>query len=225
MTITVVTTRDFNGAPSTREVFRGGDRYTIVSGNLEIISSAREALGLYPSGNWLSVYVGDCVTVNPDGSEPVLGGGFGTASNADAVPVVGAGVTGRAAATEPSPEVTGPTPDEDVAEDAEILVRPEPDSHPPQRVGGFGSTPETTRPPGMRPVVFRAKAHKPKERDPDPPPHHRWMRPVVFRAKPYKPNERDPDPPPRNRWMRPVIIRPRTYAPERDDPPTPSPDQ
>jgi len=181
MTITVVTARDENGAPSTREVLRDGDRYRIVSGNLEIISSAREALGFYASGNWLSVHVGENVTVNPDRSNGASGGQ-------------------TPAATEPALQVTDSAPGEDVAEDAETL-------------GGRG----------MRPVVFRAKAYKPKEPDPEPP-HHRWMLPVVFRAKATKPKEPDPEPP-RNRRMRPVIIRPRTYARERDDPPAPSPDQ
>jgi len=223
MTITVVTVRDENGAPSAREVLRRGDTYKIVSGNLEIISSAREALGLYPSGNWLSVYVGDCVTVKSAGSEPEPGGGFGTSPDADVAPVVGASVNQAAAATDRALQVTESTPGEVVAQDAEILVRPEPDLSRPSSVAGFGSTPETTRRPGMRPVVFRVKAQKPKERDPDPPPHNGRMRPVTFRVKAARPKAPDPDPPPHNGRMRPVIIRPRTYAPERDDPPTPRP--
>lgn len=223
MTITVVTVRDENGAPSAREVLRRGDSYKIVSGNLEIISSAREALGLYPSGNWLSVYVGDCVTVKSAGSEPELGGGLETSPEAEVAPIVGAGVSQAAAATEPALQVTESTPGEVVAQDVEILVRPEPDPSRPPSVGEFESTPETTRRPGMRPVVFRVKAYRPKERDPDPPPHNGRMRPVTFQVKAAKPKAPDPDPPPRNGRMRPVIIRPRTYAAERDDPRTPRP--
>jgi hypothetical protein len=206
MTITVVTVRDEIGAPSAREVFRGGDGYTIASGNLEIISSARKALGFYPSGNWLSVYVGDCVTVNPDRSKPELSGGFGPAPDA----------------TEPARHVNEPGEN---AADAEILVLPQPDPHRTPRSGAHGSTPQTTRPPGMRPVVFRAKAYKPEEREPEPPPRDRRMQPVVFPAKAYKAKEPEPEPPPHHRWMRPIIFRPRTYAPEQDDPPTPRPDQ
>jgi hypothetical protein len=199
MTITVVTVRDDNGAPSTRELFRGGETYKIVSGNLEIISSAREALGLYPSGNWLSVYVGDCVRVKPAGSEPDPAGGFATSPDAEVAAVVGASVSQPSAGTEPALQVTEPMSGEDVARGAEILVRPKPDLHRPPGVDAFGSTPETTRRRGMRPVVFRMKAPKPKPPAPDPPSH--------------------------NGRMRPVIIRPRTYARERDDPPTPSPDE
>lgn len=214
MTITVVTARDENGAPSAREVLRGGDSYTIVSGNLEIISSAREMLGFYPSGDWLSVYVGDCVRVNPERSAPEPDGLLGTPRDAD----VGASDSKTTAITEPGPA-------EDVVEGAEILARPAPDPHRRPHVGGVGSTPKTNRPPGMRPVVFPARAYQPKEPDPDPPPRHRGMRPVIFPAKAYQPKERDPDPAPHHRWMRPVIFGPRTSAPEPDDPPAPRPDQ
>ena len=225
MTITVVTVRDDNGAPSTRELFRGGETYKIVSGNLEIISSAREALGLYPSGNWLSVYVGDCVRVKPAGSEPDPAGGFATSPDAEVAAVVGASVSQPSAGTEPALQVTEPMSGEDVARGAEILLRPEPDLHRPPGVDAFGSTPETTRRPGLRPVVFRMKAPKPKPPDPDPPSHNGRMRLVAFRMKAPKPKPPEPDPPSHNGRMRPVIIRPRTYARERDDPPTPSPDE
>jgi hypothetical protein len=225
MTISVVTVRDENGAPSTRELFRDGASYKIVSGNLEIISSARKALGLYPSGNWLSVYVGDCVRVKPAGAESEPGGGFATTLAAGVAAAVGASVSQAAAATEAGPQVTEPTPGEDVAPDAVILVGPEPDLHRPPDVAGFGSTPETTRRSGLRPVVFRMRAPKPKPPDPDPPSHNGRMRVVAFHAKASKPKPPDPDPPSGNGRMRPVIIRPRTYARERDDPPTHSPDK
>src|SRR5262249_28876131 len=103
MAITVVTARAENGAPSTRAAPRDRARYTTDSGKLEIISSAREALGFYASGNWLSVHVGEYVTVNPDRSN-------------------GASDSQIPAATEPALQVTDSTPGEDVAEDAEILV-------------------------------------------------------------------------------------------------------
>ena len=49
--------------PSTREVFETGVRFTTESGDLSILSDRPQLLAKYGSGNWLSVYVDDNVTV------------------------------------------------------------------------------------------------------------------------------------------------------------------
>jgi hypothetical protein len=63
MSITVVIARDDVGAPSTREVFETGVKFTTEGGDLSILSDRPQMLAKYGSGNWLSVYVDDNVTV------------------------------------------------------------------------------------------------------------------------------------------------------------------
>jgi hypothetical protein len=87
MSITVVTARDDNGAPSTREVYEAGVKYVNDNGNLDIISAKPQLLATYGSGNWLSVHVDDSVTVitkAPDeSSDDDDFGGFGDDSDSD----------------------------------------------------------------------------------------------------------------------------------------------
>jgi hypothetical protein len=63
MSITVVIARDDVGAPSTREVFESGVKFTTEGGDLSILSDRPQLLAKYGSGNWLSVYIDDNVTV------------------------------------------------------------------------------------------------------------------------------------------------------------------
>jgi hypothetical protein len=63
MSITVVIARDDVGAPSTREVYETGVKFTTESGDLSILSDRPQLLARYGSGNWLSVHVDDNVTV------------------------------------------------------------------------------------------------------------------------------------------------------------------
>jgi hypothetical protein len=63
MSITVVIARDDAGAPSTREVFETGVKFMTEGGDLSILSGRPQLLATYGSGNWLSVYVDDNVTV------------------------------------------------------------------------------------------------------------------------------------------------------------------
>jgi hypothetical protein len=63
MSITVVIARDDVGAPSTREVYETGVKYSAEGGDLSIFSAKPQLLATYGSGNWLSVYVDDNVEV------------------------------------------------------------------------------------------------------------------------------------------------------------------
>jgi hypothetical protein len=63
MPITVIITRDDVGAPSTSEVYETGVKYIVEGGDLMIYSDRPQLLGTYGSGNWLSVFIGDNVTV------------------------------------------------------------------------------------------------------------------------------------------------------------------
>jgi hypothetical protein len=63
VSITVVATRDDTGAPTTREVYAAGTRYTIDNSNLQVFSGQSRLLALYGSGNWTSVYVGESMRV------------------------------------------------------------------------------------------------------------------------------------------------------------------
>lgn len=63
MSITVIITRDDNGAPLTREIYEEGARFKVENGELNIISGSPELVALYGSGNWLSVHMDDHVAV------------------------------------------------------------------------------------------------------------------------------------------------------------------
>jgi hypothetical protein len=63
MSITVVTARDEYGAPSTREVYEDGTKFVNDNGNLDILTAKPQLIATYGSGNWLSVHLGDSVTV------------------------------------------------------------------------------------------------------------------------------------------------------------------
>jgi hypothetical protein len=218
MTITVVTTRTDNGAPATRDVYAGTVRYTTTNGNLEVISAKRAPLAFYGSGNWLSVYVDQCVTVISDGSVVTVGD--------DSVDVGRGGLDDTAAGPAPDiateadadePEAPAEQlPTTDVAEDLGIGDRDdEPD--PVEIHRGNASEPTTSRPdngrgPWMRAVVIRPRVYTSPPPDPGPaaPPNPR-MRQVPVRPKLYTSSPKDVEPvPPRNPRMRKVPIRPRT---------------
>jgi hypothetical protein len=66
MAITVIISRDDNGAPMTREVYDTGEKYTVEGGDLTIVgnnSGRPQLLAMYGSGNWMSVHVDDFVRV------------------------------------------------------------------------------------------------------------------------------------------------------------------
>jgi hypothetical protein len=63
MSITVIIARDDVGAPTTREVYANGAKFTTEGGDLSIISNKPQLLATYGSGNWLSAHVDDNVEV------------------------------------------------------------------------------------------------------------------------------------------------------------------
>ena len=69
MSITVIIARDDVGAPTTREVYADGVKYSSDNGNLDIISAKPQLLATYGSGNWLSVHIDDSVEVMTTRSE------------------------------------------------------------------------------------------------------------------------------------------------------------
>lgn len=69
MSITVVIARDDVGAPTTREVYEDGAKFTTENGDLSIVSGKPQLLATYGSGNWLSVHVDDFVDVRVTRSE------------------------------------------------------------------------------------------------------------------------------------------------------------
>lgn len=77
MPITVVITRDDVGAPSTREVYETGVKYQVEGGDLMIYSGKPQLLGTYGSGNWMSVYVDENVSVISIKPEEDSDSGFG----------------------------------------------------------------------------------------------------------------------------------------------------
>jgi hypothetical protein len=100
VSISVVTVRDYEGVPSTRELYVRGARYVInSSGDLEIISEQRAVIALYPSGNWMSVFVDDVVRILVKGVEDtsIIGGQYADTGTSDAA---AAEVASPAAATD-----------------------------------------------------------------------------------------------------------------------------
>lgn len=66
MSITVVIQRDDVGKPCTREVYETAAKFVIENSELTIVGSDNgrpQMLAMYGSGNWLSVYFDDSVTV------------------------------------------------------------------------------------------------------------------------------------------------------------------
>jgi hypothetical protein len=212
MTVTVVTTRADNGVPATRDVYAGGVRYTTTNGNLQVISATRAPLAFYGSGNWLSVYVGQCVTVI-SGESIVIAGD----STADLVRTDPGGATADAGAGADEPTAwADELPATDTGDQLAVADRDD-DLHPvqtphPEVLGEPATTRADTglRPP-MRPVVIRTRTYTSPPRDPAPPARRDpRMRPVFIRAKTYisPPENVEPGPPPNPR-MRQVTIRPR----------------
>lgn len=66
MSITVIIARDDVGAPTTREVYENGVKFSTENGDLSIVSAKPQLLATYGSGNWLSVHVDDAVQVLVD---------------------------------------------------------------------------------------------------------------------------------------------------------------
>jgi hypothetical protein len=63
MSITVIIARDDAGAPTTREVYESGVKFSTEGGDLSIVSAKPQLIATYGSGNWLSVHVDDNVEV------------------------------------------------------------------------------------------------------------------------------------------------------------------
>jgi hypothetical protein len=227
MSLTVVTVRDENGAPSTLESYAGASRYRIGDGNLEIISPNKQILGLYESGNWLSVYAGDSVKVisigtvlafTPGDTESFSPGDTDSSSSPgdtepDPVEV--------GSAAEPEPEVDASSIEPEV--DASSI---EPDAE--EDVGAASNADEPTAPtpaprqtPVPRPAVDPPVSDRPIEFV-TPPERPSWLRPVVIRPRalrsPRSAGTQLPSPA-ASRMMR-VVVRPRARAAAPAEPPT-----
>lgn len=181
MSITVVTTRDDAGAPSSREVYAVGARYAIGNSNLEIFSAESRLLALYPSGSWTSVHVDDNVRVVPAGSEDAsdVGSAFDealgpdVAVDADADAEIGADSVGLDLADESvvgadphraEPDAEPPV-EHDVTPEPEpvaTLTRPQPARPQPVEDDAVRTATEgeTGRSPLLRPVVFAPKTYQ-----------------------------------------------------------------
>ncbi|HZC72290.1 MAG TPA: hypothetical protein VE442_16465 [Jatrophihabitans sp.] len=87
MGVTVIITRDDNGAPQTRETFPEGDKFVIVDGNLNVYSVDGDLLGTFGSGNWLTSFAGDDTvhveTTKPPEDDSSDDFGFGDDSDSD----------------------------------------------------------------------------------------------------------------------------------------------
>jgi hypothetical protein len=121
MSITVVIARDDVGAPSTREVYETGVKFTTESGDLSILSDRPQILARYGSGNWLSVHVDDNVTVISEkpadsGGDDFDFGGFDDddASSSDDAPTDEAS-TDDLSTDESSTDADAPSEDEPAA--------------------------------------------------------------------------------------------------------------
>jgi hypothetical protein len=213
MSLTVVTVRDENGAPSTLESYAGASRYRVGDGNLEIISPNQQILGLYESGNWLSVYAGDSVKVISIG--PVLAFSPGDLESSAPVDTDSSGDTEAGpvelgSAAEPEPEMDASSTEQDA--DASST---EPDAE--ENVGAASNADVPTAPtpaprqtpvpgpPADQPVSERAiEFVTPTERPP-------WLRPVAIRPRalraPRSAGTQVPSPA-ASRMMR-VVVRPR----------------
>lgn len=73
MSITVVVTRDYDNVPTCFEKYEGGTRWRVNSGNLEIFVGTTLA-ALYPSGNWISVYLDDAMQLHKGATMPDYSG-------------------------------------------------------------------------------------------------------------------------------------------------------
>ncbi|MDP9094456.1 MAG: hypothetical protein M3N95_16345 [Actinomycetota bacterium] len=221
MSLTVVTVRDENGAPSARETYAGGSRYRTGNGDLEIMSPNQQILGLYPSGNWLSVYVHDCLRV-----VPTTPGEFSSESPSPSdtqteldSPLAGDTETEldnpAAADTEPDPVDRGLAAElEPVAEsDAEPGAEPAPAAEVERPLGERGASvgAPTTRPPGMMPVVIRPRTFRPPRGEEDQAPTPSRMMRVVVRPRTITGARSEQSPPPVASRMRIVTVRPRSH--------------
>jgi hypothetical protein len=218
MSVTVVTVRDDNGAPSGREAYADGVRYTTRGGDLEVFSVTLQPLALYPSGNWLSVYMDDSVVV--------------AAGPPQYIP------TGEPQYAASPPLYTGPTAAEAViapgADDASEARHS--DSVSPAEPGSVRDAPTRAPaakpdvppalPPGMRAVVFRPRPYQTPPDDERPAERrHSQLRPVAIRPRATPPTKQDDPAPEAGPRLRPVAFRGRTYrepepeADPSDDPP------
>jgi hypothetical protein len=242
MSLTVVTVRDENGAPSTLESYAGASRYRIGDGNLEIMAPDKQILGLYDSGNWLSVYAGDSVKVisvgtvlaftpvDLDSSSPAdLDSSspddtdfsspddtdFSSPGDTEADPVE----LGSAAELEPEVDASSIEPEVDASST-------EPEAE--ENVVAAANSDEPTAPtpaPRQRPVPGPAVDPPPSNRAIDfvtPTERPPWLRPVAVRPRalraPRSAGTQAPAPA-ASRMMR-VVIRPRARAAAPAEPPT-----
>ena len=215
MPITVVTVRDDNGAPSTRESYASGDSYVIVDGSLQVVSAHRQLLALYPSGNWLSAYVDTSIAALP--TRPSREPDRASEQTATEQPVRPVRIAEPTAEAEAESDARDDGPPAAVVEQA-----PPSGARETRERTTDGSAPSRW----MRPVAFRPLTSKPQRPDPQEPPHERRMMRVVFRpvtAKPQRPETGTGEP---GSHLRPVVFRPKPYRvpgedaerpPEQDD--------
>lgn len=69
MSLTVVVTRDYDDVPSCFEKYERGTFWRVNNGNLEVFADTT-LVALYPSGNWISVYADDAMTLHKGGALP-----------------------------------------------------------------------------------------------------------------------------------------------------------
>jgi hypothetical protein len=240
MSITVVVVRDSEGAPTARETFAAGTRYANRSGELQVFSAAPELIGLYPSGNWLSVYYDEHMQVIRGNDAPPADTGAEAEASLD---------PSAEPSTEPSTEPSASPIFADVARDLEIdldsdlssdeardgtavadadddvaALLDEPVLDEPalddQGIAEDVAPPTppvrpSTLPPGMRPVRVGPREMKPPVKKEEPDPRSRFM-PVRFGPVSPKPRQTEPPPDPRHRMMK-VEIRPKTVRVPRTD--------
>lgn len=180
MSITVVTVRDDDGAPLTREVYASGDRYTTSGGILEILSAEPKALALYPSGNWLSAYIDDAVTVIAGVPRGRIGSGDDIADvDPNVAPEIAseaASVAGFDAVSNTDSSGRDRESDVDAGGKQPAPVRPERVEHPAPAAHSRW----------MRTVVFRPITSKPARAHQDDGPDRSHIRPVVFASRTYR---------------------------------------
>jgi hypothetical protein len=223
VSISVVTVRDDEGVPSTREVYARGGRYVInSSGDLEIVSTQRTMIALYPSGNWMSVFVDDVVRIMVKGEEntSIIGGqdaGVGTVAVAHVDSDVGTDL--RASADTDIDVDVGEDLDTDLEASADVDVELDAEAEASTAADAdFGSDfhtefdptataaapivqkdpePPAWLPPGMRAVKFGPRILRPPKPKPEPT-RSRHMMPVTFRARPIRAGLSKPTPESKN---------------------------
>jgi hypothetical protein len=219
MSLTVVTVRDENGAPSTLESYAGASRYRIGDGNLEIMSPDKQILGLYDSGNWLSVYAGDSVKVisvgavldfSPPGDTDTSSPGDTDSSSLGETDTSAPGETDTSAPGDTDSSSPGDTETDPV--ELGSAADPEVDASSIEPVDTSPTEPDVKENVGAASIADEPKAPRPAPRPAADPPVSE--RAIEFVTPPERPS-----------WLRPVVIRPRALRAPRSagtQPPTPA---